>query len=194
MGGRRGNRFCADRLGWRRLRARHPRHADGAARSPLRPRSGAANSGPSPFVTDLGVRVSFVTETDQPDSVDVMPPGEAKRRQYAPAALPKPGRPAPRIGTAVLHRPRAVRAVRLPLLRCSACSAWPTPATPASAPTATPDAARPLPEPTRANPEYEAAPTAAKTLIHQLLAGLDLRRPLARRPAAGGRPGSLLTG
>ncbi len=154
-----------------------------------------ASSGPPPFVTDLGVRVSFVTETDQTESVDVIPLQGAKGRRsgqtLAPAAPPPHLDDRPAIGT-LSYTALALYeqcGYRFYVQRVLGLADAPTPASAPTAPTeagmAEPDLAMAAPDSAPSPPEPMRTTLSGAdrgTLIHQLLAGLDLRRPVLADP------------
>jgi ATP-dependent helicase/nuclease subunit A len=148
-----------------------------AAAPAAAPAVGGTTSPLPPFITDLGVRVSFVTRTEQPDPVDVIPLHAGKRQQLpAPTAspMPDPGfRPAiPTLSYTALSTYEQC-GYRFYVQRVLGLADAPTPAPTPQAPTAPPAPAPEPPAPTR--PTLSGADRG--TLIHQLLASLDLRRP-----------------
>jgi len=153
----------------------------------------SATAGPPPFVTELGVRVSFVTETDRPDSVDVFAlqggMGRQDRQLEAPTVSPPPTptvsppsaptvSPPPAPGAQPLISTLSYTALstyeqcgyRFYVQRVLGLADAPTPAS-------GPDPTSPA-TPTRAT----LSGADRGTLIHQLLASLDLRRPSLADP------------
>jgi ATP-dependent helicase/nuclease subunit A len=125
-----------------------------------------------PFVTDLGVRVSFVTIASQSgDSVDVMHPDEAKRQQSPPQTTPEPepddAPSAPQIATLSYT---ALSTYERCAYRFYAERVLGLPERP-------PIALPPEPEDSAVPSRPTISGSARGTLIHELLARIDFKNP-----------------